>query len=172
GLPGLRWPAARRWAWLGAVAAAAWLALGWPGLHPVDLLHPYGLIERRKGYHTWSRGADARAALVQWALTGLGPDDRIIDCAELRLVDAVLPARLPLVDAPPHHQACMGWILHPMPGSGPTWLLTLHQRDFGTDPRLLGSDQVARAGWEEAPLEGEAGPALDALGIKRWRMTW
>jgi hypothetical protein len=169
GLPGLRWPAARRLAWFGAALAAAWLAFGWPSLRPAALLQPHQVFWRQKGTQGSDWSQDGHEALRQWALHDLGPDANLVDCAGLRLAMAVLPRVLPVVDAPPHHQTCLDWILHPEPATGTTWLLTLHQCDFGTDPRLLGPVQVARAGWVEVPLAAADGAALEAQGIKRWR---
>jgi hypothetical protein len=167
--PGLRWAPVRPAARAAPLLAVLVLVLAWPGFDPSVLLRPMGLLERRKG------GAhpalDAREELLAWVPAELGAEDRLYDCAELRLSMALLPERYEIVDFPPHDPACQRLILHPRPAGGRTWLFTLHDRSGRLDPRLLGPEQVARAGWIETPLPGWPDDGgLERFGIKRWRL--
>jgi len=163
-----RWP--RLWA-LGPTVAALWVLLVFPGWHPGDVLEPVDHIRRRSA--ELPEPLDPRAQLADWAVRTVGPDDLLIDCAELHLRILALPRDLPLWDAPPHDRLCRERIKSPPPVDGALYLVTVHQRGREPDPRLMAPEDVRARGWTELPLELVLDPdshaARRASWLKRWR---
>ena len=163
-----------RWRWLGGLGllmSTLWVFLVWPGVHPGDLLHPLDHMARRETEKP--APVDARQALAAWARSSIGPDDLVVDCAELHLAILLLPRRLPVWDAPPHHHMCHVRMKDPPPApDGELWLLTVHQRGRKPDPRLKSPDWVRARGWEERPLELDIPPDTHAATIAGWLRRW
>ncbi len=168
---------ARRWIerrWLtaaGPSAAAVWVVLVFPGLHPVDMVRPVEHIARRPA--ELPAPLDARQVLADWAVEHIGPDDLLLDCAELHLAILLLPRRLPIWDAPPHDHMCHLRMKDPPADvEGELWLLTVHQRGREPDPRLMRQDWVRARGWEEHPLDLDLPPDTHAARIAGWLKRW
>ena len=165
-----RWPHRRALGWLGTASAAAWCSLVFPGLHPGDVLDPLQHIVRRKG--ELPAPVDARQVLADWAVATVGPDDLLLDCAELHLEILLLPQSISVWDAPPHDPQCRRRMKRPPTVAGSVWLLSLHRRGRNPDPRLVSPVWIDARGWEELPLELEIEPGTHAARRARWLRRW
>ena len=162
---------ARRWlVFVGPGLAVMWVAWVFPGAHPSVLLDPVQHIVRRKG--ELPAPVDARQYLADWAVATLGPDDLLLDCAELHLEILLLPRSLPLWDAPPHDKLCRERMKSPPSVDGELYLISVHQRGWKVDPRLPKPESIAARGWEELPLDIEIDPDTHAGRRASWLRRW
>jgi hypothetical protein len=172
GLLARRWPAWPRLVVTGPALAALWVLFVFPGIQPGDLVDPTGHIARRPTEQP--APVDARSALAEWAVQQVGPDDLLLDCAELHLSILLLPRELPVWDAPPHDHMChVRMKAPPSDVDGTLWLLTVHQRGRRPDPSLKSPAWVEARGWQEQPLELDIPEGTHAATIasrlRRWR---
>ncbi len=165
-----RWPE-RPWvAGLGPLIAAGWVVVVFPTVHPGDFVRPVSHILRRKA--ELPAPVDPRQALADWAVATVGPDDLLLDCAELHLEILLLPRSLSVWDAPPHDPQCRQRMKQPPSIAGQVWLVSLHQRGLTPDPRLVSPEWLAARGWEEQPLELELEPGTHAARRASWLRRW
>jgi hypothetical protein len=159
--------------WLRAVGpslAALWLLAVHPSIHPHALTHPLWHIAARKAEIPARH--DPRVAMARWAQESIGPEDLLLDCAELRLEPMLLPRRLSLWDAPPHDRACRERMAEPPQVEGELWLLSVHGGGWLPAERLVTPAWIEQQGWVEQPFDAPLDPMKDQGAIRplrRWR---
>ncbi|MAY80064.1 MAG: hypothetical protein CL930_04680 [Deltaproteobacteria bacterium] len=145
-------PRVRGWfAFLFAVAAAAWCSTVWPGIDARGLAAPEE--SRSSEYHA--------GVLAKWALNALGDGDGILDCAGLALDSLILPKQIDYMRYPPGDPECAAKIQSPAVRKGKSFLITMH-RDYpqnsGPQDLAFNVNAIEALGWQAVnmgvPLDG------------------
>ena len=138
--------------WTAVIAlggAAAWLLAVWPQLDVRKLGHPRTPPPPLHG--PWQDAKpDPRMRLISWLAGRIGPEDKVIDCAEFSFEVMVMPKRIDVVKTLPHdNHRCASLIRNPPEVSGDLWLFTRHLGGRRGILFNLPPEFPKRAGWEE-----------------------